>query len=86
MRTIVEEHVVSANIDQAIVKHPRLEDVYQGIQWRLSREPQNGYQLPGATPETYLFKITTPLPTYPTITLLYRYTVEEVTVLNIRFS
>jgi hypothetical protein len=41
MRTIREEQVVSEIVDGAREKYPRLEEVFEGLKWYLSRVPDS---------------------------------------------
>ncbi|SRR6266566_4548268 len=49
-RTVVESAAVSQAIDAEVQKHSGLEDLYRGIQWRICREPEIGYPVPGTNP------------------------------------
>lgn len=41
-RTVTEDNVVQRTIDSLIIQHPRLEDVYDALKWRLSKKPESG--------------------------------------------
>jgi hypothetical protein len=84
-RTIVEEIVVTEKIDAVLPNIPRLEEVIDGLKWRLSREPERGYSLPGENPPKYLYKIDPPATNFPMVTVLYEFDENEVHVLDIRF-
>ena len=53
-RTVVESHLAAKTIDSEIKKIPRLLDIYDGIKWRLAREPDIGYRVPKTNPQTYV--------------------------------
>lgn len=53
-RTILESHVAAKTIDNEIKKIPRLIDIYDGIKWRLARQPDMGYRVPRTDPPTYV--------------------------------
>lgn len=53
-RTIIESHVAQKYIDNEIRKLPRLIDIYDGIKWRLARQPEVGYRVPRTEPPTYV--------------------------------
>lgn len=42
LRTVTEENEVQKTIDKLIAQHPRLEDVYEALKWRLSKRPESG--------------------------------------------
>lgn len=42
LRTIIESDTTQKTIDKLITQHPRLEDVYEALKWRLSRRPESG--------------------------------------------
>ena len=53
-RTVLESHVAAKIIDNEIKKIPRLIDIYDGIKWRLARQPEIGYPVPRTNPQTYV--------------------------------
>lgn len=53
-RTIIESHVAAKTIDEEIKKLARLNDIYDGIKWRLARQPEIGYRVPKTHPPTYV--------------------------------
>ena len=75
--------MVSEKIDIARVKYKRLDDIYNGIQWRLSRGPESGLKLFGHNPARYLLKIATPPHGIPQILLLYYFDDDSVTIIDI---
>ena len=38
-RTVIESHIAQHTIDEQIKKIQRLIDIYDGIKWRLARDP-----------------------------------------------
>ncbi len=86
MRTIREEEVVTARIDAAKTQHSRIEDIFDGIKWRLSREPESGYQLKGHDPPCYLFKVAGRIESLPVVTVLYSYGDDLVEIQDIRIQ
>ena len=86
MRTIREEKPVSQAIEEAKAKYPRIEEIYEGLAWRLAREPEVGYQLPNVSPPTFIYKIQPTLTDQPAISVLYRYSDDLVEILAIRIS
>lgn len=56
-RQIVEEHAVSAALEAAREKFPRLEEVWLGWTWRLVRNPLiEAVPVPGSKPQAYIVK------------------------------
>jgi hypothetical protein len=53
-RTIVESHDAQRVIDQEIARDARLSDIYDGLKWRLARQPEIGYRVPKTSPQTYV--------------------------------
>lgn len=53
-RTVIESHLAQRTIDQEIKKIPRLIDIYDGLKWRLARQPEMGYPVPKTKPVTYV--------------------------------
>jgi hypothetical protein len=53
-RTIIESHIAVKTIDEEIKKVPRLIDIYDGIKWRLARQPEGGYRVPKTKPQTWV--------------------------------
>jgi hypothetical protein len=53
-RTIIESPVAQRTIDDEIRRRPRLIDIYDGIKWRLARQPEIGYRVPKTVPPTYV--------------------------------
>lgn len=72
LRTIIEERLVEARINQARAFYPRLNEVWDALLWRLARDPHCGQKqlVPG---EWYALKT---LPwkagNVPSITLIYQ--------------
>jgi hypothetical protein len=72
LRTIIEERLVEARINQARAFYPRLNEVWDMLLWRLARDPRCGQKQP-VPGEWYALKT---LPwkagNVPSITLLYQ--------------
>ena len=61
-----------------------LSEIFDGIKWRLSRAPEEGYPMPGTSPQAYLFKIDPIEESLPLVAALYKYDDNEVTIMAIR--
>ena len=83
-REIIEERSVSTAIDRAISKYPRIQEEFEGLKWRLSRAPEDGYCIPGSKPPFYIFKIEPPIEEVPLIAVLYQYDENQVKIRAIR--
>ncbi|MCB9504841.1 MAG: hypothetical protein H6692_01705 [Gemmatimonadales bacterium] len=46
-RDVAEDHGVSAFIDAEAAKNPRLRDLFDGLIWRLARDPECGEMVAG---------------------------------------
>jgi hypothetical protein len=53
-RTIIESHIAQKTIDGEIKRIHRLIDIYDGIKWRLARQPEGGYRVPKTNPPTWV--------------------------------
>lgn len=49
-RTVIETNEVARIIDAEIKRIPRLHDVYEGLKWRIARDPDSGYPVSGTRP------------------------------------
>lgn len=80
LRTIIEEKLVEARINQAREFYPRLAEVWDAVLWRLARDPRCGMKQPGPG-EWYALKT---LPwkagNVPSITLLYQVSEHAITL------
>lgn len=86
-RTIVETRDASSIIDEQIELYPRLRDLYDGLLWRLSREPELGYPVPATQPQLLLVHSRDwQRPGLPVILIAYTYSDEQVFVQAIRVS
>lgn len=87
MRTIVEEQIAQTKIDSAKNKYKRLEDIYNGLSWRLAREPESGVLIGNKNPDIYLIKIDPVVDMQlPGILALYSYDDNQVNVLDVRID
>ena len=86
-RTICESHDVEQAIAAARSHFPRIEEIIDGWKWRLAREPESGYRLPGHNPATYLMRSAgAPELGIPSITFLYRFDEDRVDLLRVRIG
>ena len=53
-RTVVESHAARPVIDAEIHREPRLNDLYEGLKWRLARQPEVGYPIPQVNPPAFV--------------------------------
>jgi hypothetical protein len=44
LRTVVLSDEAQEVLDRESTLHPRLDEVYRGLEWRLARKPEDGYQ------------------------------------------
>jgi hypothetical protein len=85
MRTVIEDNAVAIIIDKAIQSYPRLQESYDGLKWRLSREPESGIVLPGNI-NKYLFKTAPQVLSLPTITVLYDFNDSAITINDLKIT
>lgn len=84
IRGVFEDHAVSAAIDNAAQKNPRVAEVFRGLGWGLAREAEvAGYELPGHSPPQYLYKTSSPIVGDPVITARYEYDDTDVTIKSV---
>lgn len=76
---------VMEGLDRWCEKFPRTKEIVDGSMWRLCREPEKGYKFADGIDE-FIYKIERPNEYFPHITLRYRYTDEEVIILDIRIT
>ncbi len=85
-RTIREEQSVESVIDDCIARCPRVEELWEGWKWRLSRGPTK--DATAIDEERGIWMIKTPSDNshygLPTIAILYRITATEVDILAIK--
>lgn len=86
LRTICENKLVSQTIDEAIKQFPRVEEAFDGLKWRLSREPEKGVKLLSTNPGKYLFKTIPSENNIQSITVLYEFDNNNVTILDIKIT
>ena len=87
-RTIVEESQVSDCIYSGLIKYPRLEDIWDAWKWRLSRDPETDSVTVDEVSNTMLIKSDQRHSSYgvPTITIMYKYTDDEINILYIKID
>jgi hypothetical protein len=84
-RTVVESRDASALIDAEIDSFPRLQELYDGLIWRLARQPEIGYSVPETDPPLFLIHSRDwQRPGLPVIVLAYTYSTERVFVQAVR--
>ena len=67
-------------IDNWCKKYPRTRELWDGAMWRLCREPEKGYKF---ADDEFIYKIERPSEYFPHIRVRYKYTDEEVIILDI---
>jgi hypothetical protein len=84
-RTIVESNNVVNVIHKEQTSWPRLEEVFEGMKWRLARKPESGTKLAGY--EGYYLLVNNDsieVVGLPRVVLLYTYNDDEVLIENVR--
>jgi hypothetical protein len=79
-RTIIEESLVEARINQALTFYPRLNEVWDTLLWRLARDPTCGMKQPVPGDWYALKTLPWKAGNVPSITLLYQVTASTVTL------
>lgn len=74
---------VLEQLDRWREKFPRIKEQVDGSLWRLRREPEEGSKFANGIDE-FIYKIERPTEYFPHITLRYKFTDEEVIILDIR--
>lgn len=83
-RTVVENHSVATTIDQASQANPRFRDLFDGLIWRIAREPEAGYLVPDTDPPRYVIR-SDELPGFPSVLILaYIFTDHKAEVIGAR--
>ena len=80
LRTIIEEKLVEARINQALEFYPRLAEVWDSLLWRLARDPECGMNQPGPGGWYALKTLPWRPGNVPSITLLYQVGAERRTI------
>ena len=81
-RTIIPERCVTEIIDAESAIHPRLMESYEGLEWRLCRAPETGYQVDD---RHYIYRQEGDTRmNYPGLLVLYTFTHDEVRLLAIQ--
>ena len=78
-RTVIVEPAVEEYLREEERKDPLLRNVFRALEWRLARQPEIGYRVPGFNPPRYLVRsqpYRLPVPRF--LRLLYRFTEEEI--------
>ncbi len=85
-RTIIEQPEVSAILDSEIKAFPRLKELFDGLKWRLSRQPEAGYAVSGTSPPVFVVRSQL-WPGFPgRLILEYRSTENEVTIIKAKLE
>lgn len=80
-RTIIESELVAKRIDSAAKEAPRLYELYEGIKWKLSRNPTGSTNVVDLGDGWYMAKTYSWAPGgLPSITVLYRVNDHEVII------
>lgn len=84
MRAVCEQESVTQSITRARGQFKRIDEAYEGLQWRLSRDPHAGHEV---QPGFYMYKQAgLPSVGVPTLTVLYEFDDHTVTIRGIRIS
>lgn len=84
LRTVCEDASVMDTIDRELVKHPRLQQVYDGLKYRLARWPDKRGVKVVRTEDVFMMKTPDLLKLgIPTIRVLYTYDDNEVNVIAV---
>lgn len=75
---------VMEGLDRWCEKFPRTKELWDGAIWRLCREPEKGYKF--ANIDEFIYKIERPSEYFPYITVRYKYTDDEVVILDIKIT
>src|SRR5207249_404502 len=80
-RTVIVEPAVEDYLREEERKDPLLRNVLRALEWRLARQPEIGYRVPGYNPPRYIVR-SQPyrMPVSRFLRLLYRYTDDEVII------
>ena len=81
MRSIIEEPVVTNTIDRNIANNPRVEDVFNGLKWKLARDPSSEVQI-SIYDEPFFIESTNNfgMKNIPVIVCLYQFDANQVTI------
>lgn len=84
-RTLVESAQAEAELDRLRKAFSRFDEFWLGWSWRLARGPDRGaVQIPGSDPPAYVIRTFEFSVDVPEISLLYRFTADEVEIIAIR--
>ena len=71
MRTIVLSPCAQDELDAAVLQHKRFDDVYRGLEWRITRDFGAGKLIPRSSPDAYIIK-SRPVGELPCLMFIYR--------------
>lgn len=84
MRTVVLENRAANIITEAEKAYPRIRDMYDALEWRISRQPESGALLAGFDPPRRVVH-SLEWPGFPgSLVLVYTHDENEVTVIGAR--
>jgi hypothetical protein len=82
-RTVVESAEVSTLLDAETKRHERLQDLFDGLKWRIARDPEAGYSVPGTRPALCVIRSDDALG-LPVLVLAYTFDADQVVVIGAR--
>ncbi len=84
-KTVIEENAVSEAIDQAKARYNRIDDLYEGLKWRLARQPDDAHvPIPDVEGFHTIKTIRWLIEGVPVIQAVYRITDDEIIITSIR--
>ena len=84
--TLVEDDAVCRQVDELSGRHPRFREAYEALKWELVRDPAIGYQLPSLRGMFVYKQQGEPFLNLPSITVLYEFDLNQITIHNIATS
>lgn len=81
-RTVVEDVRVTDTLTSLRANHPRIDDAWEGIKWRLARGPEEGYEVVSGK---YLMRFPSfvNIVDVPSLTVLYEFNNDQVRVFGL---
>lgn len=81
-RNLILENRAASVIDAAAVTYPRIRDMYEGLEWRITRQPESGELIAGFDPPRRIVH-SLEWPGFPgSLVLTYQYTDTDVEVIG----
>lgn len=84
--TLVEDDAVCRKVDELSDRHPRFREAYEALKWELARDPAIGFQLPSMRGMFVHKQQGEPFLTLPSITVLYEFDLNRITIHSIATS